>query len=72
MTANACCADISKNTPALVLRPCAMERPCAMDDVDMLTDIAGVKRASEGTEAAGAPDRKLAKSDDGACMSVCV
>ena len=47
-----------------------MERPCAMDDVDMLTDIAGVKRASEETEAEGAPDRKLAKSDDGACMSV--
>jgi hypothetical protein len=41
-----------------------------MDDVDMLTDIAGVKRASEETEAEGAPDRKLAKSDDGACLSV--
>ncbi len=70
MTANARCADISKNTPALVLRPCDMDGPCAMDDVDMLTDIAGVKRASEETEAEGAPDRKLAKSDDGACLSV--
>ena len=41
-----------------------------LEGLDEPNDVAGVKRASEETEAEGAPDRKLAKSDDGACMSV--
>ena len=40
--------------------------------LDEPTDVAGVKRASEETEAEGAPDPKFAKFDDGACLCVCV
>jgi hypothetical protein len=45
-----------------------------MNALDELKDVAvaGVKRASKGTEAEGAPDPKFAKFDDGACLCVCV
>jgi hypothetical protein len=38
--------------------------------LDEPNDVAGVKRASEETEAEGAPDPKFAKFDDGACLCV--
>ena len=46
-----------------------------MNDLEVLddpNDVAGVKRAREETEAEGAPDPKVAKFDDGACLCVCV
>jgi hypothetical protein len=43
-----------------------------MNALDELNDVAGVKRASKGTDAEGAPDPKFAKFDDGACLRVCV
>ena len=46
-----------------------------MADLEVLdepNDVAGVKRASEETEAEGAPDNKFAKFDDGACHCVCM
>ncbi len=46
-----------------------------MNDLEVLdepSDIPGVKRSSEETEAEGAPDPKFAKFDDGACLCVCV
>jgi hypothetical protein len=44
-----------------------------MNDLEVLdepNDVAGVKRASEETEAEGAPDPKFAKFDDGVCLCV--
>ena len=43
-----------------------------MNALDELNDVAGVKRASKGIEAEGAPDPKFAKFDDDACLRVCV
>ncbi len=46
-----------------------------MSDLEVLdesNDVAGVKRASEETEAEGAPCPKFAKFDNGACPCVCV
>jgi hypothetical protein len=43
-----------------------------MNALDELNDVPGVKRASEKTEAEGAPDPKFAKFDHGACPRVCV
>ena len=46
-----------------------------MNDLEVLdkpNDVAGVKRASDETEAEGAPDPKFAKFDDGACLCVCM
>ena len=46
-----------------------------MNDLEVLdepNDVAGVKRASEETEAEGAPCPKFAKFDNGACLCVYV
>ena len=46
-----------------------------MNDLEVLdepNDVAGFKRASEETEAEGAPDPKFAKFDNGACLCVCM
>ena len=46
-----------------------------MTDLEVLdepNDVTGVKRASEETEAEGAPGPKFAKFDDGACLCVCM
>ena len=71
MTTNACCADISSTRPPALVRL----RLGSMNDMEVLdepNDVADIKRASEETEAEGAPDPKFAKFDDGACLCVCM
>jgi hypothetical protein len=43
-----------------------------LEVLDEPHDAAGVKRASEETEAEGAPDPKFAKFDNGASLCVCL
>ena len=43
-----------------------------LEGLDKPNNVAGVKRASEQTEAEGAPDPKFAKFDDGPCLCVCM